>query len=110
MGQKIKNDGCKDTKKPVATKTSKGSTLKIGRNKNPRAYRHVSVEERNRLIKMVREDGMRIKDSAKIIGINYSTAKHIIKHCDDFAQPKVNNSSPEKAEAQEEDEIVEDIE
>lgn len=47
--------------------------------KSKRNYNYIQLSTRKNLIKLVYKDGLQIKEAASIIGINYSTAKHIIK-------------------------------
>lgn len=47
--------------------------------KSKRNYNYIQLSTRKTLIKLVYKDGMQIKEAAAMIGINYSTAKHIIK-------------------------------
>jgi endonuclease V-like protein UPF0215 family len=44
-----------------------------------RSYIPVEVEKRQKLIQLVEEDGLTIKEAAQNLKINYSTAKHIVK-------------------------------
>jgi predicted DNA-binding protein (UPF0251 family) len=44
-----------------------------------RGYVQCELWKRQALIEKVDQEGMTIKDAAKVIGINYSTAKHIVK-------------------------------
>lgn len=46
--------------------------------KQKRGYKPVQSDQRNDLIQLF-NNGKTIKDAAKILQINYSTAKHIIK-------------------------------
>lgn len=47
--------------------------------KNKRSYIQCDLWKRQALIEKVDKDGMTIKDAAKYLDINYSTAKHIMK-------------------------------
>ena len=47
--------------------------------KNKRSYIQCELWKRQTLIEKVEKDGMTIKDAAKYLEINYSTAKHIMK-------------------------------
>lgn len=44
-----------------------------------RKYSYISLASRKELIKLVYKEGKQIKEAAADIGVNYSTAKHIIK-------------------------------
>ena len=56
----------------VGVKTSKGR-------KGPRAYHHITNEQRDLLVKLVQEDGLSIRQAGKKLKVNYSTAKHIVR-------------------------------
>ena len=58
----------------------KDSTLDFQQEYTKRPYISQSVSKRVTLVKMVVEEGKPIKDAALELGINYSTAKHIVKH------------------------------
>jgi molybdenum-dependent DNA-binding transcriptional regulator ModE len=45
---------------------------------NKRQYISVSLKQKINLVKEVEEEGRSIKESSSALGINYSTAKHII--------------------------------
>jgi hypothetical protein len=47
--------------------------------KSKRSYNTVEATKRRELITMVNRDQMTIKEAANRLGINYSTAKHIVK-------------------------------
>jgi transposase len=44
-----------------------------------KAYNCITIERRSRLISMINDDSMRIKDAATELNINYQTAKSIIR-------------------------------
>lgn len=46
---------------------------------NKRSYVQCDLWKRQSLVEKVEKDGMTIKDAAKLLEINYSTAKHIVK-------------------------------
>ena len=47
--------------------------------KKKRNYSYIKLGTRQRLISLVYKEGFQIKEAAQMIGMNYSTAKHIIK-------------------------------
>lgn len=49
------------------------------RKKNKRSYVQCDLWKRQALIEKVDKEGMTIKDAAKYLDVNYSTAKHIMK-------------------------------
>jgi hypothetical protein len=44
-----------------------------------RSYIPVELDKRQKLIQLVEEEGLTIKEAAQNLKINYSTAKHIVK-------------------------------
>lgn len=51
----------------------------INAKRNKRSYIQCELWKRQSLVEKVEKEGMTIKDAAKVLDINYSTAKHIIK-------------------------------
>ena len=49
------------------------------KNKNKRAYQHIELWKRKELIECVNKKEETMKDCSKRLGINYCTAKHILK-------------------------------
>ena len=47
-------------------------------NKKCEKYRHISVNQKEILIRLVQVDGKRIRETAQISGINENTARSII--------------------------------
>lgn len=52
---------------------------KLDKKRNKRSYIQCELWKRQALIEKVDKDGLTIKDAAKILDVNYSTAKHIMK-------------------------------
>jgi transposase-like protein len=58
-----------------------------------RGYCYVSDEKKSNLIHMIFKEGHTIKSAAKILEINYSTAKHIAKQNVKKEEVEVNSQS-----------------
>ena len=92
-------DGISDAE-PETTATaqkSKSLTYSIPSfSKTKRSYNTVESSKRQKLIRMVNEDQMTIKEAASRLKINYSTAKHIIKsqRSEATAKPNTPPSTP----------------
>jgi hypothetical protein len=57
----------------------RGLQLSRGGNKKKRGYNFVELETREKLVHICEDLGYTIKEAARVLEINYSTAKHIIK-------------------------------
>lgn len=53
--------------------------MAMKKNKNKRAYQHIELWKRKELIECVNKKEETMKDCSKRLGINYCTAKHILK-------------------------------
>ena len=74
--------GSSDAEPETTATAQKSKSLSIAQpsfSKTKRSYNTVEANKRQRLIHMVNEDQMTIKEAASRLKINYSTAKHIIK-------------------------------
>lgn len=60
-------------------------------NKSKRSYLPVGIGKKRALIQQV-EEGMTIKEAAQQLGINYSTAKHIVKLYRSSKEARLGNS------------------
>ncbi len=55
------------------------AAAKANSNKGKRSYVPVELEKRQQLLTIIDNEGLTIKEAAVKLGINYSTAKHIVK-------------------------------
>ena len=75
-------DGISDAEPETTATAQKSKSLSYSIpsfSKTKRSYNTVESSKRQKLIRMVNEDQMTIKEAASRLKINYSTAKHIIK-------------------------------
>ena len=92
-------DGISDAEPETTATAQKSKSLSYSIpsfSKTKRSYNTVESSKRQKLIRMVNEDQMTIKEAASRLKINYSTAKHIIKS-QRFETPKETTTAKARA-------------